>query len=378
MIAEYYYTFYLLILIILTCIISNRNRTAQIYFGDKTAIRTSSMSFLMWFTILYIGLRPYHPIFADTMGYVMRYENEIIMPASFHDVYYSNDIRNEWLWHFILMGCARLGLPSWCYLTLISLGYVGFGALAIRRIFRPNHRLIAFIFFVGAFSFWSYGVNGLRNGLSFSIVLLAFTYLKGGVKNYLKFGILSFIAYNIHHTAMLPLGCMLISHFFLKNCKFAFGIWLLSIPASLIAPGFFESILMELSPDERLADNINAQHKIEMMNTSFSHSGFRWDFLLYSVMPIILGYIVVFKHKTSNRIFINLLNVYLLCNAFWILVIRASFSNRFAYLSWFIYPFVIAYPLLELHFIKNQRAWISNILLAYIGFTAFMHFIFYS
>ena len=94
-------------------------------------------------------------------------------------------------------------------------------------------------------------------------------------------------------------------------------------------------------------------------------------------MPIILSYFVVFKNNVTDKTYTLLLNTYLLCNAFWILVIRASFSNRFAYLSWFIYPIVLAYPLLELDFTENQRKWISNILLAHLGFTAFMHFIFY-
>lgn len=32
---------------------------------------------------------------------------------------------------------------------------------------------------------------------------------------------------------------------------------------------------------------------------------------------------------------------------FWVLVIRANFSDRFAYLSWFMYALVMMYPLLE-------------------------------
>ena len=61
-----------------------------------------------------------------------------------------------------------------------------------------------------------------------------------------------------------------------------------------------------------------------------------------------------------------------LCNAFWIMVIRSAFSNRFAYLSWFIYPIVIAYPLVNLRVWDDQDRKTGWILLSYVGFTAVM------
>lgn len=377
MIAEFYQSIFLVILFFLSVSVINKNNSSSYYYGGDDIISTNKQSkLLMWVVVLFIGLRPVHAVFADTIGYVMRYENEIAMPASWSEVYYSEDIRNEWLWHFILMACARLGLPSWCWLTIVALGYIGFALWGIKRIFQENHTYIAFLFFISAFSFFSYAVNGLRNGLSFSVVILALTYLDNNKRDLIKFGILSFIAYNIHHSALLPLACMVISHFGLKSTKIAFYVWFLSIPVSLFAHSFFEAILVDLAPDDRLVDNLSAQYS-GGIDSGFSRSGFRWDFLLYSVMPIILSYFVVFKNNVTDKTYTLLLNTYLLCNAFWILVIRASFSNRFAYLSWFIYPIVLAYPLLELDFTDNQRKWISNILLAHLGFTAFMHFIFY-
>lgn len=377
MIAEFYQSFFLVVLFFLSISVVNKNNSSLYYYGSDDMISTNKQSeLLMWAVVLFIGLRPVHAVFADTIGYVMRYENEIAMPASWSEVYYSEDVRNEWLWHFILMACARLGLPSWCWLTIVAWGYIGCALWGIKRIFQANHTYIAFLFFISAFSFFSYAVNGLRNGLSFSVVILALTYLDNNKRDLIKFGILSFIAYNIHHTALLPLVCMVISHFGLKSNKIAFYVWFLSIPVSLFAHSFFEAILIDLAPDDRLADNLSAQYS-GGIDSGFSRSGFRWDFLLYSIMPIILSYFIILKNNVTDKTYTLLLNTYLLCNAFWILVIRASFSNRFAYLSWFIYPIVLAYPLLELDFTKNQKKWIANILLAHLGFTAFMHFIFY-
>ena len=54
------------------------------------------------------------------------------------------------------------------------------------------------------------------------------------------------------------------------------------------------------------------------------------------------------------------------------MVIRSSYSNRFAYLSWFIYPIVIAYPLINLPVWEDQDRKTGLILLAYVSFTVFM------
>ena len=113
-----------------------------------------------------------------------------------------------------------------------------------------------------------------------------------------------------------------------------------------------------------------------MENTmkQFSQTGFRWDFLLYSSMPIIMGWYIIFKRRIKVDFnYILLLGVYIYSNAFWVMVIRASFSNRFAYLSWFIYPLVLAYPLLKFPIWKKKQGLRTGlILLAHFGFTFVM------
>ena len=72
-------------------------------------------------------------------------------------------------------------------------------------------------------------------------------------------------------------------------------------------------------------------------------------------MPIILAWYIIFKRRIKVDFnYILLLGVYIYSNAFWVMVIRASFSNRFAYLSWFIYPLVLAYPLLKFPIWKKK------------------------
>ena len=109
----------------------------------------------------------------------------------------------------------------------------------------------------------------------------------------------------------------------------------------------------------------------------FSSYGFRWDFLAYSAMPIILGYYTILKKRITDNWYSVLFSTYCLANAFWVIFIRAAFSNRFAYLSWFMYPIVVAYPLFFFNLWNDQDKKVGQIILVYIGFTAVMQFLYW-
>ena len=120
----------------------------------------------------------------------------------------------------------------------------------------------------------------------------------------------------------------------------------------------------------------NAQYDEDVAST-FSSTGFRWDFLLYSVFPVIVAWYVTRRRHFNEPAYHAIVNTYLLCNAFWIMVVRAAFSNRFAYLSWFLYPIVFTYPLFRMNIWKDQDRKTALILFAYSGFTFFMFFVYY-
>jgi hypothetical protein len=75
----------------------------------------------------------------------------------------------------------------------------------------------------------------------------------------------------------------------------------------------------------------------------------------------------------SDPFYARLVNTYLLTNALWVLVIHASFSNRFAYLSWFMMPWVLLYPFVTGKVIhRPQTGFIAAILFAHYLFTYLM------
>ena len=59
------------------------------------------------------------------------------------------------------------------------------------------------------------------------------------------------------------------------------------------------------------------------------------------------------------------------------LCMYAEFTNRIAYLSWFMYPFVLIYPLVCENWGTQKYRTLSKFMLLHLGFTLFMQIIYY-
>lgn len=324
--------------------------------GDNNRVFAFILSLIL---VLWIGQRPISYHFGDTVTYATTYKRMsvgLVGPEGGHD---------EWVWGEFQYGMAQV-VDVHTFFTIVELGYIGFSLWACWRL-TPNNVLISLLFVFGSFSFFTYGTNGIRNGLACAMMLTVLSYIDGNKRDKIIAIIIAFLAVNIHRTTMLPLGMMFVSLYLVKSFKQAYRFWLLSIVISLVAGGAVTAFFAGFGFDDRVG------YLTEFYEDSFSRSGFRWDFLLYSMMPIILGYYVVIKRDIQDKTYTFLLNTYTLSNAFWVMVIRANFSNRFAYLSWFMYPIVLAYPLLRLDiWDESQGKYLKNIMLAQIGFTWFM------
>ena len=223
-----------------------------------------------------------------------------------------------------------------------------------------SHYFFSFLMLVASFSFWAYATNGIRNGLATSMFLMALIYYDR--KKWLMF-LLFYLSILLHKSMLLPSVIFLFSYFF-KTVKLSVRTWLVSILLSISLGGFFESLFANIG----LADD-----RLSYLTTSEGYStGFRFDFLIYSALPVFFGYYFIVKRGFKDRLYIQLFNTYVFCNAFWILVIRASFSNRFAYLSWFIMGVIFIYPLLKQIFFKNQFLKIGILILTYFSFSYLM------
>jgi hypothetical protein len=313
--------------------------------------------FALFFVVLYIGLRPISWYFVDMSTY-----------ASFFQSYQEGNsilLSKDLLFEYFMQACAQIMDVNSFFLVCAFL-YITPLYMVCKKWFSDNW-FLAFLLLIVSFSFWSYGTNGIRNGMATSFFLL-------GISREKRFYQIIWLvmAVNFHSSMLLPsFGFILVQ--FYNNPKTYLAFWLLCIPLSLALGGFWESLIASLGfQDERISfltdGNIN--------DDEFAYTGFRWDFLLYSATGVFAGWYYIVKKDFSDPIYFKLFNIYLLANGFWVLVIRANFSNRFAYLSWFMLALIIVYPLLKKEILEeDQNRKLSWILLAYFGFTFFMNVI---
>jgi len=307
--------------------------------------------FLFWFVLLYMGLRPIHGVFVDMTTYARGFERYKAGEPILSD--------KDFLFHLFVKGSSTI-LNIHAYFFICAVLYVVPLYLICKKWFK-QYWFYAFLMLVGSFSFWAYGTNGIRNGIATSLFLLAISREKK------VFQILwLLVSVNFHASMYLPAIGFVITWFYNKPYGF-FYFWLAAIPLSLAAPGLWENIFATLVEDERVE-----YLTTEAAKDRFRSIGFRWDFLLYSVTGVFAGWYYIFKKKITDKTYLQLFNVFLFANAIWILVIRASYSNRFAYLSWFMLALVIVYPWLKHYFEKKQHQKLGWIILAYFAFTYFM------
>ena len=335
-------------------------RQSVLYNRPTFPVFTIGLSVLL---ILFMGLRPYSYVFVDTGYYIYSYEHSY---QSFAPI----NLENEWLWAFLAYSFRCIGLNANEYLLAIETSYIGLMLYCCKKLF-PNNLWVAMLFCFSSFSFFTFGVNGIRNGMACSLILVGFAIISTKKNNTQKnFGILLLLlATGIHRSTMLPSMCFIIAHYFWRVPAFAIQIWFICIIISLIFGNYFAELFADIGVDDRMQSYLNAQYDAETIKENSSVGTFRFDFLLYSAMPILFFWYVTIKRNFKNKIYNLFAITYILANSFWVIVIRASQSNRFAYLSWFLYPIIIAYPLIRLKIWKDQDRKTAIILLLYAGFT---------
>lgn len=219
----------------------------------------------------------------------------------------------------------------------------------------PKGTLIMFLMFCSSMFFIAYGVNTIRAGLAMALLIYGISSYQ---KNKILFYVLGICAINIHFSIALTFIAFIIANI-LKTPKFCFYLWCACIMASIFAGAWFENLFANIIDDSKFNNYVLASQELD----SHYKSGFRIDFILYSIIPIILGYYYIYKKKFNDKYYFGLYCTYIIANSFWILVIRANFSDRFAYLSWALMPILIIYPLLHQKLFKQQYLIITICLL---------------
>lgn len=364
--AVYYQLIYILLVTVLTLFEFFRYKDKK-YFplhNGRNYCDSNRMGALLLtlFLIVFVGTRPNSvKYFTDTANYY-EYYNVLYRFSHFKfDFNAENLIFDNLLAYW---GSADIGMRSFVF--LITLVYFGCAFLAIKRLFK-NNVLAAYLVFLAAFSTFSYATNGIKAGAAASVFLLALSFWN---KKYICI-LLAFVSIGLHHSMQLPVGALILSLFY-KNSKTYLGIWLICTFLSAINISFFSELFAGLT------DEKGKSYLIPSENDWGGKTGFRLDFIIYSAMPVLVGYWTIYKKKMKlSVIYTSIFNIYLITNSVWMLCMYASYTNRIAYLSWFLYPVILIYPFLNEQWGTKKYVAFSKIMLAHLCFTLFMFFIYY-
>ena len=322
--------------------------------------RNRSFLIMVFFALL-IGLRPQSGAFVDMMNYKLHYEILFYgMPFEFswdtENVIFDN--------YFRYLASIKLDV-SFFFFT-IAIVYFGAAYLGIRRLF-PNHTLAVYLMFLAAFSTYSYATNGIKAGCAASVFILALSYW-----NKLKICIpLMIITIGLHHSMKMPVAAFVIAYL-IKNPKYFFYGWFTCLLLSIAHVTIFQEMFSSM------AEDANGYLDTTSEEAGNEKSGLRIDFILYSVMPILVGYVAIIKKKLSvSSTYRIILYTYIVANSIWLLTMYASFTNRIAYLSWLMYPVVLAYPFLYEDWGQRKYQTFAKVMLAHLGFTLFIELIYY-
>ncbi|WP_299311836.1 EpsG family protein [uncultured Aquimarina sp.] len=356
---EYYFPLYINIFLILVLFTLLHTMLLEINDSKNIVFINFAGIILVTFLILYLGLRP---VSGKYFGDMRTYTKYFKWYQSGGAILGSKDV----FFHIYMKSLSYIVSAPVFFTVCVAIYIIPLAKIS-RTLFK-EYWYYSFLMFAVSFSFYTYGVNGIRNGAATSLFLLGLSFHRKKV----IMGLFFLVSVSFHKTMFLPIIAYTVTHFYNNPKTFLKG-WLLCIPMSLVMGGLWISIFSSLGfADDRLSGYLNA----EVDAAAFASTGFRWDFLFHSAFAVFAGWYFIYKKNFEDKFYFQLLNTYLICNGFWILVIKANYSNRFAYLSWFMMGLVIIYPFLKKQMFRNQHFMIGKVILIYFSFTYMMYYLY--
>lgn len=357
---ESYTTIYYNFLLLMTLVVFFASFSSALDSSSNLKGKNVFGFFIFVLVLLYMGLRPISFRFGDMGIYNIQFKG--------FQMGIEPDYEKDVLFQYFQYNFSKIGSASMFFFTCAFLYIYPLYSFS-KKVFK-DYWFYSFFMLIISMSFWAYGTNGIRNGIATSLFLYGLSREK---KLYVF--LLLILSVFIHKSMLLPLLAYVVIYFY-SNPKVYFYSWLMAIPLSLLIGGFFSTFFLNLGlVEEKSISNYLGEFN-QASEAVVLKVGFRWDFLLYSATGVFAGWYFVFKRKFTDHFYNIILSLYLIVNAFWILVIRANYSNRFAYLSWFMLGAVIIYPLLKNKFFEHQHRVVGIIILFYFVLTYLLEVVF--
>jgi hypothetical protein len=314
--------------------------------------------------VLFLGTRPVSGAFVDMVTYAQKFE----VLASGGEIKVAGDILFDKLMRLV----ATSGLSVEFFFIICAMLYV-IPLASGSAIIHGRWGFPVLLALISSFSFFAYGVNGIRNGIAASLVILAI----GLQRKLLVSVLLCLIAVGIHKSAAITITAFACAMVCSIPALYAF-IWLFCLGLCTLygeTTGLVIAGMLPTSDDARVGEYFGG--------VGADKGGYRLDFILYSIVPVVISHFMGTRQSRQSLFYRRLICTYLLANAFWLLSMYAAFSNRFAYLSWCLLPWVVICPLLpEVGRDRPAKPPESTVLigmalLAHFSFTYGMHMFYY-
>lgn len=361
--AYYYEYFYIFIVLILTLATVRKYSSFSLErLSYKSKETSRELILVVLFMILFIGFRPFSIHFCDMIGYG---EAMITHAFEYLPITWSGNYLFTPLMAFMSSHNCSERTPI---LVLAVINIVG-SAIACKKLF-PNDSLIAFLVVLGSFSAFGKLVNGIKAGCASSLLLCALAY-RDNIKISVFF---LFLSMGFHHSMQMAIAAYAVAHFYKTNEKTFFYIWGICLLLALAHVQYFQTLFGSMT------DESGAGYLLTSMEESNfgGKTGFRIDFVLFSSVPVIVGYYAIFKEKIQSESYNFILNMYLITNAVWMLCMYAPYTNRIAEISWGIYPFALIYPFLKENWGPSQYVIFKKVVSGNVWFSFLMIFVYYT
>ncbi len=315
--------------------------------------------FLVLWSILYIGLRPITDECIDTVQYAKIYEE-------INDIGITEDLDPFFMLamkFFNLIGCSVHIFFLFCAVIYVC----SYASLCKWKYYQES--VIVFLSVLVSFSFFSYGINAIRNGLSVAFFLFGFIYGQKG--RYMPMSCFMILSFYTHSSSLLLIVAYVLSCFY-KNVKAYYCAWLVSLLLVLLLGDIWQRYINFLP----MLSKHDTDYFLEADDSkTFSMSGFRWDFLLYGIIPILVSYYYIVKRGFKDSFYNRITIIYLVANILWLFMSSNWLSNRFGFLSWWLYIPMIFYPILQVESGRRKERYMKYAFVGNYAFTMLMFFI---
>ena len=233
----------------------------------------------------------------------------------------------------------------------------------------PKDTLLALLVYLAAFSTFSFATNGMKNGCAAAVFLVAVAYRD---KFWLSI-LIAIITYGMHHAMSLCIAGYIVASL-VRRKELYILVWITCFFLAAFHITFFQEFFQDYLGEW---DEWGAGYLEVQKEGVHAVTGFRPDFILYSAIPIFLGFFMSKRDYFESKEYDFIWCYYTIVNAIFLLNTYGHDINRIAFLSWMIYPFVLIYPFLKINFSQNQDRYLKYAVYGHLGFTLFMQIIYY-